>query len=83
MVDGAKINGIIQDYVVASGGNVNAGDFVKYLNEITIEQDTKLDSGSNFISAVKLSENKVFIAHGSEPYLWRNGMHNKWNNYNS
>lgn len=29
---GLKINGIIEEYKVASGGNVRAGDFVKFVN---------------------------------------------------
>ena len=29
---GLDINGIIKSYKVTSGGNVNAGDFVKYIN---------------------------------------------------
>ena len=28
----SKINGIIEEYKVASGGNVNAGDFVRLIN---------------------------------------------------
>lgn len=29
---GLKINGIIEEYKVASGGNIRAGDFVKFIN---------------------------------------------------
>lgn len=29
---GLDIQGIIQEYKVASGGNINAGDFVKFIN---------------------------------------------------
>lgn len=29
---GLKINGIIEEYKVISGGNVRVGDFVKYIN---------------------------------------------------
>ncbi len=30
---GINIDGIIEEYQIASGGNVNAGDFVKFVNE--------------------------------------------------
>lgn len=58
---GIKINGIIEEYTVASGGNVSAGDFVKFVNEYGT--DTQLDTGK-IKSAVLLNENKVFIAYG-------------------
>lgn len=49
-------------------GNVNAGDFVKFVNgELTTGADTKLSTDNStgyVISATRLSENKVFIAHG-------------------
>lgn len=72
---GFDINGIIEEYTVASGGNVNAGDFVKFVNEIGT--DTAINSSTtytgNVISAVALSKNKVFIAHSydkSNNYLY-------------
>lgn len=61
-----KINGIIEEYKVAAGENVNAGDFVKYVNEIETGVDTEVNaisSNSYEISAVKLRENKVFIVY--------------------
>ena len=61
---GSKINGLIEEYVVASGGNVNAGDFVKFVNDssVSTQLSTSMYSGKN-ISAVALSSNKIFIAH--------------------
>jgi len=63
---GLNISGIIEEYQVASGGNVNAGDFVKYINNLSIENDTQLSSvqySGYTMSAVLLEDNKVFIAH--------------------
>ncbi len=61
------IQGITEEYKVASGGNVNAGDFVRFLTESKsgYTKNTQLYSGnygSSVISAVTLSETKVFIA---------------------
>lgn len=66
---GIDINGIIEEYKVSSDGNVNAGDFVRFLTDYSESNkgnDTAIKSISSFgyiISAVALSENKVFIAH--------------------
>ena len=62
------IDGIIKEYKVASGENINAGDFVKFVNEYNIpnKNDTKItatDYVGEYASAVKLSDSKVFIAH--------------------
>ncbi len=61
---GSKINGLIEEYVVASDGNVNAGDFVKFVNDssVSTQLSTSMYSGKS-ISAVALSSNKIFIAH--------------------
>lgn len=61
----SKINGIIEEYKVASGGNVNAGDFVKFVeNEYGTENrlDTTPHSG-DYISAVLIETNKVFVVY--------------------
>lgn len=65
---GINIDGIIKEYEVASGGNVNAGDFVKYVNDINAIKgnDITIDVTSDCaqaLSATVLSSNKVFIAH--------------------
>jgi len=68
---GLKINGIIEEYQVASGGKVNAGDFVTFINNYgLLGKSTQLSTGSlagQGISAIKLSENKIFIAHSHNP----------------
>lgn len=69
-----KINGLIEEYTVASGGNVNAGDFVSFVND-SISNENELELNSNAvkwdISAVLLNENKVFIAYSSsDDYLY-------------
>lgn len=69
----AKINGIIEEYKVASGGNVNAGNFVKFVNDYGtqgLKNDLLLDSikySGTIGSAVALSENSVFIAYQRLP----------------
>ena len=65
-----KINGIIEEYKVASSGKVNAGDFVKYINTygIDIGENTQISSADysgNIGSAVQIDTNKVFIAYSS------------------
>ena len=75
---GLKINGIIQEYKVASGGKIRAGDFVKFVNgegDGTIGTDTQLSTKSYSgctHSAVQIDTNKVFIAHkgDSSSYLY-------------
>ncbi len=73
---GLKINGIIEEYKVASGGNVRAGDFVQYINKtITTKSNTKLNSEKNtgrYMRATLLNENRVFIAsiYGTNYYLY-------------
>lgn len=66
---GVDINGIIEEYKVANGGNVNAGDFVNFINNYNFEMNNILInssfSSSYNISAVALSEDKIFITYGS------------------
>lgn len=71
-----KINGLIEEYKVVSGGNINAGDFVSFVNEsISNENEFEVNnnagSSSYNISAVLLNENKVFVAYSSsDAYLY-------------
>ena len=63
---GIKINGIIEQYRVSAGKNINAGDFVQFVNDIgqetgLINQDEYSYNGS---SAVKINENKIVVFHG-------------------
>ena len=63
-----KINGIIEEYQIASGGNVNAGDFVSFVDEygfiqrteksVTFTEDTQ---SIQQLLAIELSDNKIFI----------------------
>ena len=68
-----KINGLIEEYTVASGGNVNAGDFVSFVND-SISNENEFEVNNNTggnscdISAVLLNENKVFVAYSSSDY---------------
>lgn len=45
---GDKINGIVEEYVVASGGNVNAGEFVK----LDSNQVKQLESSTDEIHGI-------------------------------
>lgn len=64
---GSKINGIIEEYMVASGGNVSAGDFVEYVNQKytsrVIVDSQYVYSGMGCVSCVKVDTNKVFICY--------------------
>jgi len=71
---GLNINGIIQDYYVYAGENISAGDFVEFVNgvasstteTVTItSSDTPLGGCGRVLSACKLSNDKIFIVHGS------------------
>lgn len=63
-----NINGIIENYTIASGNNISAGDFVSYINN-SKGKDTRLNDSyfGNYkpraIEAVALTNNKVFIAY--------------------
>lgn len=68
---GSRINGVIEEYVVANGENINAGDFVRYINKEIgnpISDDTGYVnrynySSSQITSAITLSNDKVFIVY--------------------
>ena len=73
---GLNINGIIEDYYVYAGENVNAGDFVEFIEGIAGKKDfgtsvdTKIPLGATDsqaayapVFAVELEANKIFIAH--------------------
>ena len=69
---GLDINGIIEDYYAYAGENISAGDFVEFVNGIAgSTSETSVDTPiietteyGRILSACKLTENKVFIAHG-------------------
>ena len=68
---GTGIKGIIENYYVYAGSNVSAGDLVEYINGIASQTtetsvDTQLSSiekTGSAISAIKLDDNRIFIAH--------------------
>lgn len=74
----AKINGIIEEYKVASGGNVNARSFVKFINEFEaskegneiIPDNNAIKNGGTINSAIAISDNKVFVVTASETNLY-------------
>lgn len=63
---GNKINGIIEEYKVASGGNVSAGDFVRFINSnfTATEKQVGINCYGD-LNAILLDDNKVFFAYGS------------------
>lgn len=69
------INGIIEEYTVASGGNVNAGDFVSFVNEYGFIQQAEKSvtfTGNTRpikqLLAIELSDNKIFIFFRNDYY---------------
>lgn len=70
----SKINGIIEEYKVASGGNVNAGDFVRFVDD-TYSENVQLSNDNysgNKTDMILLDENRVFILYvkTSSQYLY-------------
>ena len=72
---GLDINGLIENYYVYAGEKVSAGDFVEFVNGVASQttktsEDTAINNTdsrpSEVISAVELSENRVFIAHNKD-----------------
>lgn len=70
---GISINGIIEDYYAYAGENISAGDFVEFVNGVASSKtETSNDTAivtkayyGYYISASKLDENRIFIAHSS------------------
>lgn len=77
---GTNINGIIKDYYAYAGENISAGDLVEYINGVASSRtETSTDTVINksaykgfSISAIKLDEDRVFVAHSdsSNYYLY-------------
>ena len=68
---GIKINGLIEEYRVASGGNINAGDFVKFM----YKRDTALTTINNITGAnitptvpIEIKDN-VYVVSGTSSVL--------------
>lgn len=80
---GLDINGIIEDYYVYAGENVNAGDFIEFVNGVagkTVEasENASVSETAYYgyqISACKLSETSVFIAHGTDDAVSQSYLH--------
>jgi hypothetical protein len=58
--EGLILNGIIKQYKVNAGENVNAGDFVEFVNKWG---SGEFSTASSHITACKLDENKVLVAY--------------------
>jgi hypothetical protein len=60
---GVEINGLIEEYKVYAGENINAGDFIAFINNVCEELNSASNSCYLAPSCVLLEDNKVFIAH--------------------
>lgn len=62
---GANINGIIEQYRVAAGENISAGDFVQFIHEFgnSTQLYSKYTTGTSFIRAALLDQNRVLVCH--------------------
>ena len=59
---GAKINGLIDEYVVAAGNTISAGDFVEYLLERSEFCVPNFGTNEDEFKACLVDENHVFVA---------------------
>ena len=71
---GSKINGIVEEYVAS--GNINAGGFVKLINEkygyicgTNTELSNADNSGKNML-AIALDVNRVLVLYNKDSYLY-------------
>lgn len=71
----SSINGIIKSYMVSASGNISAGDFVKFIDEV-ISPVAILPSITHYgtIAAVALTDTKVFVAYGEGSNECLNGI---------
>lgn len=61
---GAKINGIINDYIVQSGENISTGDFVEFVKNISQGTKQALNSASTAsTSAVAINSTQVLVVY--------------------
>ena len=71
--EGFELKKIIESYYVKAGDTINAGDFVKFVNGVgstttATSTDTEISTVEKYglvISACKLTDTKVFIAHST------------------
>ncbi len=70
---GGVINGLIEQYKVTSGGNISAGDFVKYVGDITkntqIEVNLIKEKVVNSIDANATTEMYLFEVNNNQIFL--------------
>ncbi|URN83960.1 hypothetical protein [Acetobacterium wieringae] len=61
---GAKINGIVEEYIVQAGSTISAGDFVDFVYSFTnTDVNLYIDKQTTYITAIALSETSVFVAY--------------------
>ena len=62
--EASGINGIVREYKVNAGANVNAGDFVEFVTKYGNKQFSTGDAP--YTSACKLDDSRVFVAYQDE-----------------
>lgn len=80
---GLNIHGMIEEYVVASGGKVNAGDFVKFISNF--DKPTLLTVSNEAVRRcvpVMLDQDTVFVAFSYTDSDYIAGMVCKFNDHN-
>ncbi len=60
---GLRIKGLIEEYKVAAGENISAGNFVSFVNDNFGEIKQLSGSTAGIIKAIQISENKVLVAY--------------------
>ena len=63
---GIEINGLIEQYKVMPGSNINAGDFVNFVNTVVEDFTARIGKRYTNVSCVLLDETKVFFAQRGE-----------------
>ena len=68
---GYRINGIIEQYIVAAGENINIGDFVQYTNEYdTIKKEISDNYATDRLAICALNDATAFLAYGAGSELY-------------
>ena len=69
--DALIVNGVIDEYKIHAGNNINAGDFVQFCNEFGEVWSGATADGDCQFSAVALGDGRVFIVYGnSSEYVY-------------
>lgn len=61
-----EINWLIEQYTVAAGATINAGDFVEFINTTEWGIHTISDNAISSVSACKLNNNSILVAYRNE-----------------